>query len=189
MMDMIGTCHWRTPTPQPNGFLPLSAKDGLQTIVSMHIHRHFVPHHVRPPPVSLLSHIHTGANASCRACNPSIALSERYGTVPPPCYALSKDPVIPKRVPTSSSSDLARCNRLHGFTDLFTSRISCLNSVYSSSLNILLCVPFMEVQVNDMIAIVARPSQTKMIQGFCPRRAAEVTSWRVASTSPPLCRA
>jgi hypothetical protein len=89
-MDMIGTCHWRTPNPQPNGFLPLSAKDGLQKIVSMHIHRHFVPHHVRPPPVSLLSHIHTGANASCRACNPSIALSERYGTVPPPCYTSSK---------------------------------------------------------------------------------------------------
>jgi hypothetical protein len=189
MMDMIGTCHRRTPTPQTNGFLPLSAKDGLQTIMSMHIYRHFVPHHVRPPPVSLLSHIHTGANASCRACNPSIVLSKRYSTVPPPCYTSSRVPVIPKRVPTSSSSDLARCNQLHRLTSPFTSKVSCLDLVCSSSPNSLLCVPFMEVQVNDMIAIVARPSQTKMIQGVCPRRAAEVTWWRVASTSPPLCRA
>jgi hypothetical protein len=141
----------------------------------MHIHRHFVPHHVRPPPVSLFSHIHTGASASCRACNPSIALSERYSTVLPSCYTSSKVPATPKRLPAGGSSDLAKCDRLYGFTDLFTSRISCLNSVYSSSLNSLLCVPFMEVQVDDMIAIVARPSQTKMIQGFCPRRTAEVT--------------
>jgi hypothetical protein len=122
------------------------------------------------------------------ATHPSLSPNATV-TVPPPCYTSSKVPATPKRLPASGSSNLAKCNRLHGFTDLFTSRISCLDLVGSSSPNSLLCVPFMEVQVDDMIAIVARPSQTKTIQEFCPRRAAEVTWWRVASTSPPLCRA